>query len=80
MSLTNFLQTLIQLTRRTFERFLNKIDTTMPADSITINEFKEVFFPLKTSKSSGYDNINSNVIKIALVNELFPINICLKSP
>ena len=30
---------------RTFESFLNKIDLTMPADSITINEVKEAFFP-----------------------------------
>ena len=30
---------------RTFDSFLNKIDITMPADSITINEFKEDFFP-----------------------------------
>ena len=30
---------------RTFESFLNKIDITMPADSITINELKEAFFP-----------------------------------
>ena len=29
---------------RTFESFLNKIDITMPADSSTINEFKEGFF------------------------------------
>ena len=30
---------------RTFERFLSRIDTTMPADPITINELKETFFP-----------------------------------
>ena len=30
---------------RTFESFLNKIDTTMPTDSITINDLKETFFP-----------------------------------
>ena len=35
---------------RTFESFLNKIDTTMPADPITINELKEaLFFFLKTN-------------------------------
>ena len=47
---------------RTFESFLNKIDLTMPADSITINEVKEVFFSLKTNKMPGYDEISSNVI------------------
>ena len=30
---------------RTFESFLKKIDITMPADSVTIDELKEVFFP-----------------------------------
>ena len=30
---------------RKFESFLNKIDITMPADSITTNELKEVFLP-----------------------------------
>ena len=34
----------------------------MPADSITINELKEAFFSLKTSKRPGYDEISSNVI------------------
>ena len=29
---------------RKFESFLNKIDTTMPVDPITINELKETFF------------------------------------
>ena len=43
--------------------FLNKIDTTMPADSVTINELKEAFFYLKTNKSPVYDKINSNVIE-----------------
>ena len=36
----------------------------MPADSITINEYKEAFFPLKTNKSPGYDEISSNVIEL----------------
>ena len=47
---------------RTFVSFLNKIDITMPADSIIINELKEAFFSLKTNKSPGYDEISSNVI------------------
>ena len=36
---------------RTFESFLNKVDTTT-ADSITINEVKEVFFFLKNKQKS----------------------------
>ena len=37
------------------QRFSNKIDTTMPADSITTNELKEAFFFLKTNKNVVYD-------------------------
>ena len=48
---------------RAFENFLNEIDTTMLADSITINELKEAFFSLKTNKSAGYDELSSNAIK-----------------
>ena len=66
MSSTSFLQTLVQswleksqLHRGTFESFLNKIDTTMSADPITINELKEAFFSLKTNKSAGYDEVGS---------------------
>ena len=40
---------------RKFESFLNKIDTTMSADPITINELKEAFFFLKTNKSPCYN-------------------------
>ena len=52
----------ISVASTTFESFLNKIDITIPVDSITINELKEVFFSLKTNKSTGYDEISSNVI------------------
>ena len=65
MSLTSIgpdLARKIPTASKTFESFLNKIDITMPADSITINEYKESFFPLKTNKSPGYDEISSNVI------------------
>ena len=48
---------------RAFENFLNEIDTTMLADSITINELKEAFFSLKTNKSAGFDELSSNAIK-----------------
>ena len=48
---------------KTFESFLDKIDTAIPADPITINELKETFFFLKTNKSPDHDEISSNVIK-----------------
>ena len=35
---------------RTFESFLNKIDITMPTDSITINELKEASFSPKNKQ------------------------------
>ena len=35
---------------RKFERFLNKIDTTMPANPITTNELKEAFSFLKNKQ------------------------------
>ena len=40
----------IPTTSRTFESFLNKIDITMPTDSITINELKEAFFSPKNKQ------------------------------
>ena len=52
----------ISTASRTFESFLNKINITMPADSITINELKKAFFFLKANKSPSYDEISSNVI------------------
>ena len=39
---------------RKFESFLNKIDTTIPANPITINELIEVFF-LKNKQNPDYD-------------------------
>ena len=66
MSLTNFLQISIQswpgksqLHPEHLRPFQNKIDITMPADSVTINELKEDFFSLLRP---GYDEISSNVI------------------
>ena len=44
---------------------------TIPADSITINEFKVGFFSLKTNKSPGYDEISANVIKNCIWELIF---------
>ena len=46
-----------------FKCFLKRVDTTLPSQSLSINELKDVFFSLKTNKSSGADEINFNVIK-----------------
>ena len=48
---------------RLFESYINRVDTTMPTDSLTINEVKEAFFSLKINKSPGSDEISFNVIK-----------------
>ena len=58
---------------RTFETFLNKIDTTMPVDPITINELRKAFFSLKTNKSAGYGKVSSNVIKNCLGELNYPL-------
>ena len=46
-----------------FESFLKRVNTTLPSQSLSINELKDAFFFLKTNKSSGADEINFNVIK-----------------
>ena len=58
---------------RIFENFLNKIDTTMPADPVTINELKEAIFALKTNKIPGYDEVSSNVIKSCFSELNYPL-------
>ena len=58
---------------RTFESFLNKIDTAMPADPVTIKELKQAFFSLKTNKSPGYDQVSSDVIKNCFSELNYPI-------
>ena len=49
---TNIGPELTGTTSRTFETFLNKIDTTMPVDPITINELRKAFF-LKNKQKRG---------------------------
>ena len=63
---------------RTFESFSNKIDTTMPADLITINELKEAFFSLKITKSPGYNEVSSNVIKNCFSELNYPLKYLLR--
>ena len=46
-----------------FESFLKRVNTTLPSQSLLINELKNIFFSLKTNKSPGADKINFNVIK-----------------
>ena len=48
---------------RPFESYIKKVDTTMPTDSLTINEVKEAFSSLKINKSPGCDEIRFNIIK-----------------
>ena len=46
-----------------FESFLKRVNTTLPSQSLSINELKDALFSLKTNKRSGADEINFNVIK-----------------
>ena len=38
-----------------FKRFLERVSTTLPSHSLSINELKDAFFSLKTSKSPCAD-------------------------
>ena len=42
-----------------FESFLKTVNITLPIQSLSINELKDVFSSQKTNKSSGADEINS---------------------
>ena len=46
-----------------FESFLKRVNTTLPSQSLVINELKDCFFSLKTNKSPGTDEINFNITK-----------------
>ena len=46
-----------------FERFLKRVNTTLPSQSLPIKELKDAFFSQKTNKSPGADEINFIVIK-----------------
>ena len=46
-----------------FESYLPNITTIFRENCLTKEEFKNAFFPLKTNKSPGYDNINVSVIR-----------------
>ena len=53
-----------------FKSYLPNIFTIFRENCLTEEEFKNAFFPLKTTnKSPGYDNIHANV-KRNLYNEL----------
>ena len=49
--------------KNTFETYLVKTSTSMQHKSVSINELRDTYFSLKLSKSPGYDEINSNVVK-----------------
>ena len=46
-----------------FESYLKRVYTTLPSQSLSINELKDAFFSMKTNKSPRADEINFNVIK-----------------
>ena len=46
---------------RVFENYVPKSKSTMPTGPIIVNELKDVFFSIKTSKCPGHYEINFNV-------------------
>ena len=46
-----------------FDSYLQHVSTTFTEISVTEDELKRIFFSLKSNKTSGYDNINVNVVK-----------------
>ena len=53
----------IDLSSVTFENYLKILQPNEPEHNFSINELKDAFFSLKLNKSSGYNDINFNVIK-----------------
>ena len=49
---------------RSFESYVQNAKETIKEQQITINELKDAFFSLKISKSTGYDELSVNVIKM----------------
>ena len=46
-----------------FESFLERVNTTLPSQSPSINELKDAFYYLKANKSPGTDKLDFNIIK-----------------
>ena len=47
-----------------FEIYISKVNSEMENKPITVNELKAAFYSLETNKSTGYDDISYNVVKI----------------
>ena len=52
--------------KNAFESYLVKTFATMQHKSVSINELRDAFFPLKLNKSPGYYEISFNVVKKCL--------------
>ena len=49
--------------KKAFESYLVKTFATMQHKSVSTNELRDAFFPLKLNKSPGYDEVSFNVVK-----------------
>ena len=56
-----------------FESYLDRVNSEMENKFTTIDELKETFYPLKTNKSAGYDDISYNVVKNCFVALCHPL-------
>ena len=62
---------------RSIESHIPKSNTIMPTGPISVNEFKNAFFLVKTNKCPGHDEININVIKSCLGERCEPLQYLL---
>ena len=63
----------IEKPAKTFDVYLKKVFFLQPEYPLSINELKDAFFSLQTSKSSGHDEISFDVIKSCFGSLIKPL-------
>ena len=48
---------------KTFVTYIKKVNVIMDSNPLSINKLKEAFFSLKINKSSGLEDVSSNITK-----------------
>jgi len=52
----------IKKSSKSFESYIEKVNTQLPNKHLSVTEFEEAFKSLKRNKASGYDDINPNIL------------------
>ena len=52
----------IKKSSKSFESYIDKINTQLPNKHLTVTESEEAFKSLKRNKASGYDDVNPNIL------------------